>query len=169
MNNQTESQPENETKQDPSFVSKSQEAAINSTGKSGYRALIVDDHVVSQKLLALSLSLQPEIGEIDCVESGKDAIEKVKTQHYDIILMDAVMPEMDGYEACYRLRKNPDYKNTPIIMVTGLTSPLDEARAIIVGSTSYITKPVQQKHFKEVVAREISLIEYKKNLKYSTT
>lgn len=133
--------------------------------KPGYRALIVDDNAVSQKLLALSLSLQPKIGEIEFADSGKSAIQKAKAQIYDIIFLDAVMPEMDGYEACYRLRKISHYKTTPIIMVTGLTSPLDEARAIIVGSTSYITKPVEQKHFKEVVSREIALIEFKKNLK----
>ena len=133
--------------------------------KLGYRALIVDDNAVSQKLLALSLSLQPQVGEIEFADSGKSAIQKAKAQIYDIIFLDAVMPEMDGYEACYRLRKIPHYKTTPIIMVTGLTSPLDEARAIIVGSTSYITKPVEQKHFKEVVSREIALIEFKKNLK----
>lgn len=135
--------------------------------KEGYRVLIVDDHLMSQKLLSLSVSLQPEIGEIDFAFSGKSAIEKAQAQQYDLIFMDAVMPEMDGYEACQRLRKIPSYRNTSIIMVTGLTSPLDEARSIIVGITNYITKPVEQKHFKEVVTREISLIEFKRKLNAS--
>jgi two-component system, cell cycle response regulator len=129
-----------------------------------YRALVVDDHIASQKLLALSLSMQPQIGGIDCVSSGAEAIQKAKDVDYDIIFLDVVMSGMDGYQACAELRKIPKYKHTSIIMVTGLNSPLDEAKGIIAGSTTYITKPVQQVHFREVVEREIALVTYKKSL-----
>ena len=132
-----------------------------------YRALIVDDNASFQKLMALTLSMQPRIGVIDCVGSGENAIEKAKTVKYDIIFMDAMMPGMDGYETCSHLREIPDYKYTPIIMVTGLTSPLDEAKAIIAGSTTYVTKPVQQVPFKELLTRVISLIEYKNTLNHT--
>jgi DNA-binding response OmpR family regulator len=76
--------------------------------------------------------------------------------------MDAMMPGIDGYEACTRLRENLGYKNTPIIMVSGLTSPLEEIKGIIAGSTTYITKPVQQEPFKELVTRVLVWLEYKK-------
>ena len=132
-----------------------------------YRALIVDDNASFQKLMALTLSMQPRIGVIDCVGSGENAIEKAKTVKYDIIFMDTMMPGMDGYETCSHLREIPDYKYTPIIMVTGLTSPLDEAKAIIAGSTTYVTKPVQQVPFKELLTRVISLIEYKNTLNHT--
>jgi two-component system, cell cycle response regulator len=138
--------------------------ALSANSPPHYRALIVDDNVSFQKLLTLTLSMQPQIGVIDCADSGKSAIEKAKAQQYDLIFMDALMPGIDGYETCARLRENPEYKNTPIIMVTGLTSPLDEAKAIIAGSTTYVTKPVQQVPFKELLTRVLAILEYKKKL-----
>ncbi|MEQ1739074.1 MAG: response regulator [Methyloglobulus sp.] len=134
---------------------------------SGFRVLIVDDNVSFQKLLALSLSMQPLIGVIDFANSGESAIKKANALTYDLIFMDAMMPGIDGYETCTRLRKNPIYKNTPIIMVTGLTTPLDEAKGIIAGSTTYVTKPVQQVPFKELLNRELALLTYRKNNKVS--
>lgn len=134
------------------------------TNKDNYRVLIVDDSPSFQKLMSLMLSMQPQIGEIDCVDSGEKAIDKAKAEQYDIIFMDAVMPGMDGYLTCTLLRKFEKYRDTPIIMVTSLTSPLDEAKAIIAGSTNYVTKPVQQLPFKELLNRVIFMIEYKKKL-----
>lgn len=131
----------------------------------GFRVLIVDDNVSFQKLLALSLSMQPLIGVIDFADSGENAINKANAHTYDLIFMDAMMPGIDGYETCVRLRENPIYKNTPIIMVTGLTSPLDEAKGIIAGSTTYVTKPVQQVPFKKLLNRELALLTYRKNNK----
>lgn len=133
----------------------------------GFRALIVDDNASFQKLLGLSLSMQPLIGVIDFANSGESAINKANAGTYDLIFMDAMMPGIDGYETCARLRKNPIYKDTPIIMVTGLTSPLDEAKGIIAGSTTYVTKPVQQVPFKELLNRELAVLTYRKNNKVS--
>jgi two-component system, cell cycle response regulator len=133
-----------------------------SSQNAGYRALIVDDNAAFLKLLAFSLSMQPKIGVIDLAESGESAIEKAEATQYDLIFMDAMMPGIDGYEACTRLRENPAYKNTPIIMVSGLTSPLEEVKGIIAGSTTYVTKPVQQEPFKELVTRVLVWLEYKK-------
>ena len=127
-----------------------------------YSALIVDDNIPSQKLLALSLSMQPQIGEIDYADNGIMAIEKANAKTYDIVFMDAKMPGIDGYQTCARLREIPEYEHTPIIMVTGLTSPMDEAKGIIAGSTTYVTKPVQQLPFKEMVTRELAMLDYRK-------
>lgn len=129
-----------------------------------YRVLIVDDSASFQKLLSLTLSMQPQIGEIDCVSSGDEAIRKVKMENYDIIFIDAVMPGMDGYQTCSLLRKYEGYKDTPIIMITGLTSPSDEAQSIIAGSSYFVTKPIQQLAFKQMLDRVIFMIEYKKKL-----
>jgi two-component system, cell cycle response regulator len=132
---------------------------------SSYSALVVDDNPASQKLLALSISMQPRMGAIDFAENGESAINKAKTKVYDLIFLDAMMPGIDGYETCARLRKIPEYKNTPIIMVTGLDSPLDEAKGIIAGTTTYVTKPVQQVPFKRLLNRQLALLEYKRSLK----
>lgn len=153
---------------DPIKYENENHPSIAETNKEKYRVLIVDDNPSFQKLLSLMLSMQPQIGTVDCVDSGDKAIEQAKAAHYDIIFMDAMMPGMDGYQTCTLLRKYKNYRNTPIIMVTGLTSPLDEAKAIIAGSTTYVTKPVQQRPFKEMLNRVIFMIEYKKKQAHSS-
>jgi two-component system, cell cycle response regulator len=127
-----------------------------------YSALIVDDNVPFQKQLALSLNVHPQISVIDYADSGEIALDKATANQYDIIFMDALMPGIDGYETCSRLREKPSYKNTPIIMVTGLTSASDEAKATLAGSTSYVTKPVQQIPFQTLITRVLSILEYQK-------
>lgn len=127
-----------------------------------YRVLIVDDSSSFQKLLSLTLSMQPHIGVIDCVSSGEEAIKQSKAKQYDMVFIDALMPGMDGYQTCSLLRKYEKYKETPVIMVTGLTSPTDEGKAIIAGSSHFVTKPIQQRAFKEMLDRVIFMIEYKK-------
>ncbi|WP_411728383.1 response regulator transcription factor [Methyloglobulus sp.] len=131
--------------------------------KALYSALIVDDNASFQKLLALSLSMHPQIGVIDFADNGENAIKKANAQQYDLIFIDAMMPGIDGYETCARLREMPEYKATPIIMVTGLDSHSDEVKGIIAGTTNYVTKPVQQAPFKELLARVLTLLEYKKD------
>ena len=130
-----------------------------------YSALIVDDNPSFQKLLSLSLSMQPQIGVIDFANNGVEAIIKAKEKLYDLVFMDAMMPGIDGYEACRQLREIPEYKHTPIIMVTGLNSPMDEAKGIIAGTTTYVTKPVQQMPFKVLLTRELALLNFKKKLR----
>jgi CheY-like chemotaxis protein len=139
---------------------------ILSSNNASYCALIVDDNVSFQKLLALSLSMHPQIREIDCVNSGELAIEKAEAKIYDLIFMDAMMPGIDGYEACSRLRENPKYKSTPIIMVTGLDSPSDEVRGVIAGTTTYVTKPVQQLPFKETLTKVLIMLDARNKLQH---
>ncbi len=141
----------------------------DTTNPAVYQVLIVDDNPSFLKLLTLTLSMQPQIGTIDFAVSGESAIKQAIAANYDIIFLDAMMPGMDGYQTCALLRKYEKYKETPIIMVTGLTSPLDEAKAIIAGSTTYVTKPVQQLAFKETLRRVIYLIEYKKRIAQQLT
>ena len=108
--------------------------------------------------------MHPQIGVIEFADNGESAIKKAKSKQYDLIFMDAMMPGINGYDTCALLRKNKEYQHTPIIMVTGLTSPMDEAKGIIAGTSTYVTKPVQQLPFRELLNREIDLLEYKKNL-----
>lgn len=140
------------------------ELPSSSANKVKYDVLVVDDNIPSQKLLGLSLSMQPLIGDIDYAEHGKMALLKAQNKIFDIVFLDAKMPGMDGYEVCKQLRQLPDYEHTPIIMVTGLTSPMDEAKGIIAGSTNYVTKPVQQLAFKELITRELAILDYKRSL-----
>ena len=63
------------------------------------------------------------------------------------------MPGIDGYETCKRLRATDAYKKTPIIMLSGKTSPLDEVQGVIAGATTYLTKPVKSAMLQETLAR----------------
>ncbi|MEQ1545011.1 response regulator [Methyloglobulus sp.] len=130
--------------------------------KAGYRALVVDDSVAIQKSLELNLVTLPQMGVIDFADSGESALEKADAVQYDLIFLDVMMPGIDGYETCIRLRKKPEYKKTPIIMVSGKTSPLDEVKGVMAGCTTYLTKPVQQEAFQKLSIRVLSWLEKKK-------
>jgi diguanylate cyclase (GGDEF)-like protein len=73
---------------------------------------------------------------------GPRALEIARTQHPDLILMDAVMPGMDGYAVCRELFASPETSDIPVIFVTGLSSPEDETRALGAGAADFISKPV---------------------------
>ena len=73
---------------------------------------------------------------------GKDALEKLKNNDVDIVLMDMMMPEMDGYESTAAIRKYPKFRNLPIIAVTAKAMVGDRIKCINAGASDYITKPV---------------------------
>jgi two-component system cell cycle response regulator len=127
--------------------------------QTGYRALVVDDSAAIQKSLELNLATLPQIAAVDFADSGESALAKAETTHYDLIFLDVMMPGIDGYETCAQLRKKPSYKKTPIIMVSGKTSPLDEVKGVMAGCTTYLTKPVQPDAFQKLGARVLAWLE----------
>lgn len=79
---------------------------------------------------------------VDIAENGKVAIDKLQAQHYDLVLMDILMPVMDGYEATAYIRKNLGNKsNIPIIVVTNLNEIGEAAKCLFIGANTYIAKP----------------------------
>lgn len=83
-------------------------------------------------------------------EDGKDALDNAQEQCPDLILLDVMMPGMDGFETCLRLKANPLLKDIPIIFMTALTSIADKIKGFELGAVDYVTKPFQQE---EVLAR----------------
>lgn len=128
-----------------------------------YLVLVVDDSVSIQKSLELNLLTLKEIGQIDFADSGEMALEKVDAKQYDIIFLDVMMPGIDGYETCTQIRKKPLYKQTPIVMVSAKSSPLDEVKGIIAGCTTYLTKPVQNEAFQKLSHRMMDWLAAKKH------
>ena len=100
------------------------------------RLLVVDD----EKLLVkgLKFNLENEGYEVDVCYDGASAVEKAEREHYDLILLDLMMPEMDGIEACMRIRQSSD---VPIIMLTAKTEDTDKLIGFDAGADDYITKP----------------------------
>jgi DNA-binding response OmpR family regulator len=77
--------------------------------------------------------------------NGRDAIEQIGTSRPDLVLTDIVMPEMDGYELCRRIKTNGDHKSIPVIIVTQLFDPVDVVRGLEAGADNFIIKPYEPK------------------------
>jgi len=100
--------------------------------------LIVDDEPNVRRLSRTILSKNFDVLE---AEDGRQAIEIANTQKPDIILMDMMMPKMDGLTACLEIKKNPVTKSIPVIMVTAIGFELNIKLSQQMGATGYLTKP----------------------------
>jgi CheY-like chemotaxis protein len=116
-----------------------------------YTALVVDDSAAIRK--QLELELRSANIKAEFAETGEEALEKSAQKLYDLVFLDVVMPGIDGYEVCRRMRASKVMKKTPIIMLSGKTSPLDEVQGVIAGASTYLTKPVQPEQFQKTLTR----------------
>jgi len=110
--------------------------------------LIVDD--VPNNLKMLFTYLREHDFKVRVAQDGTDALEQMQYSRPDLILLDVMMPNMDGFEVCRQLKSNPETKAIPIIFMTALTDTVDKVQGFQIGAVDYITKPVQQE---EVLAR----------------
>lgn len=101
---------------------------------------VVDDDKSMRMLLRLAL--EQEGYQVLEAEDGKACLTACQNRQPDAILLDAVMPGMDGFECCTQLRTFPSRKHTPILIITVLDDPDSVERAFEVGATDYITKPI---------------------------
>ena len=104
------------------------------------RVLVVDDVPANLKLLEARLNA--EYFEVLTAQSGREALEICERSACDIVLLDVMMPQMDGFEVARRLKKNPATLHIPIIMVTALDQPSDRVRGLEAGADDFLTKPV---------------------------
>ena len=112
------------------------------------KVLIVDDEPLNLDVLTRKLAFTGY--DIISASNGAEAIEKALSESPEIILLDILMPIMDGYETCQKLKSLEQIKDIPVIFMTALTDTEDKIRAFEVGGTDYITKPF---HSGEVLAR----------------
>ncbi|MBF0382666.1 MAG: response regulator, partial [Magnetococcales bacterium] len=105
------------------------------------KILVCDDDIVTLSLIGQVL--QDKGYTVIMVENGVEALEAFKNQGADLILMDADMPEMDGFEACKKLRAMPSVDELPIIMITTLDDDDSVNRAFDAGAAEFITKPIK--------------------------
>ncbi|MDQ7090784.1 MAG: response regulator [Methylococcales bacterium] len=120
---------------------------------SGYRVLVVDDSEMMHKALKLEFDKSGINLQADYVLDGSAALINLETKHYDFIFLDVMMPGLDGFETCAKIRKIEKMSKLPIIMLTAKTSPLDEVKGIISGCTTYLTKPIESDEFQKMLLR----------------
>lgn len=116
--------------------------------------LLVDDDPISRELLCIILG---EDYNIMIATSGEEALKSAMEQP-DLILLDVMMPVMDGYEVCRRLKRAPAISDIPVIFVTGLNDPEDEIKGLSLGAVDYLIKPM---HMALTLARIKSHLELK--------
>jgi two-component system cell cycle response regulator len=103
------------------------------------RILVVDDILPNVKLL--EAKLMSEYYSVLTAYNGFEAIEVARAEQPDLILLDVMMPKMDGFEACKRLKSDPATAHIPVVMVTALDQPTDRVRGLEVGADDFLTKP----------------------------
>ncbi len=104
------------------------------------RVLVVDDVPANVKLLEARLSA--EYFDVSTAYSGAEALTLAERAECDIVLLDVMMPDMDGFEVCRRLKSNPVTHHIPVVMVTALDQPSDRVKGLEAGADDFLTKPV---------------------------
>ena len=131
------------------------------------RILCVDDEYAN--LLLFEALLVPKSYECFFAKNGREALEIIKGQHIDLVLLDVMMPEIDGFDVCRRIKSDEKLRRIPVIMVTGLRSKEDRIKSIQAGAEDFISKPIDKA---ELIARISMLLKMKDmdnrlNLAYS--
>lgn len=106
------------------------------------KILVVDDEVLNRKLI--EVMLKPQGYEVIMAEDGEECLVKAESTSPDLILMDIMMPNLNGFETVARLKANPNLRNIPIVMVTALHDVGDRVRALEVGADDFLSKPVDR-------------------------
>lgn len=104
------------------------------------RLLCADDEEDIRTILQLALSLDPEL-EVELVDSGASAIARARAGRFDAILLDGMMPGLDGYETCRRLKADPATAGIPVVFLTARTQKAEVEQAIALGAVSCLRKP----------------------------
>ncbi len=121
-----------------------------------YKILVVDDEPTIVRLMEFILARQGH--EMIVAVNGEEALQKIKTHQPDLVLLDIMMPRIDGYEVAQRLRADPQTAELPIIMLSAKAQDEDIRRGVEVGVDEYITKPFTPDHLVQVVSQHLSRI-----------
>lgn len=115
----------------------------------GLKVMVIDDSKTIRRT-AESL-LQKEGCEVVTAVDGFDALAKIADTNPAIIFVDIMMPRLDGYQTCALIKNNPEYADTPVIMLSSKDGLFDKARGRIVGADEYLTKPFSKDELFETI------------------
>lgn len=115
--------------------------------------LVIDDSLPVRK------HLEHELNKFNChvdfSETAEDGLNNILNNKYDLVFLDVVLPGMDGYELCKKIKRNKALRDIPIVMLTSKSSPFDKVRGSLAGCDNYLTKPVDANKFNQIVEEHL--------------
>ncbi len=120
---------------------------------SGIKVVLIDDSNTIRRSGEIFLS---QAGcQVVLAEDGFEGLSRVVDTKPDVVFVDIMMPRLDGYQTCALIKNNPDFKDTPVVMLTSKDSLFDRARGQLVGSNQYLTKPFSKKSLIDAVIAQV--------------
>jgi DNA-binding response OmpR family regulator len=116
-----------------------------------HRVLVVDDDPVIVRLLEVNLRLEGY--EVAMASRGEEALQRAAEVHPDVVVLDVMMPGLDGWETCRRLRELPEFAETPVVFLSARAQDDDRSRGMDLGTVEYVTKPFDPVKLMELVRR----------------
>ncbi len=138
------------------YVTNDEDSMESSSTEKKHKVLVVDDEELNVRFLSTFLTRKGFV--VDVASRGTEALQQIDRSMPDVVLLDVMMPDMDGFEVCRVLRQNPQTHLLPVVMVTALHSIEDEVRALEVGADDFLPKPINNL---ELMARLRSLLRIK--------
>ncbi len=129
-----------------------------STSGSGYKVLVIDDSNTIRR--SAEIFLKQGGHEVLLAEDGFDALSKVNDHKPHLIFCDILMPRLDGYQTCQIIKRNAQFSNVPVVMLSSKDGVFDKARGRMVGSQDYLTKPFTKDQLLQAV-QQFGLIHQK--------
>ena len=129
-----------------------------SANGSGYKVLVIDDSNTIRR--SAEIFLKQGGHEVLLAEDGFDALSKVNDHKPHLIFCDILMPRLDGYQTCAIIKRNADFADVPVVMLSSKDGVFDKARGRMVGSQDYLTKPFTKDQLLQAV-RQFGLVQQK--------
>ena len=121
----------------------------------GKRVLVVDDE--PNIVMSLEFLMRRAGFEVGVARNGREALEALEGAPPDLLLLDVMMPEFDGYEVCERIRARSDWRGTKIVMLTARGREVERERGLSLGADAYVTKPFSTRDLVEQVKRMLGV------------
>ena len=116
------------------------------------RVLLAEDDADIQTLVRISLKMRG-VADVQVTENGEECLARLKDFTPEVILLDVMMPKLDGYDTCRKLKENPDTRGIPVIFLTAKTQHYEIEQGLALGAVGYLTKPFDpMKLYDQVVA-----------------
>jgi len=133
---------------------------------SGYKILVVDD--IPANVLLLKMMLEQSGFGVLTAQGSEEAFSRLEEEQVDLILMDVVMPGIDGFELAKQLKEHPDYREIPIIFLTALNTSTDVVKGFQLGGDDFMSKPFNKEELLVRIRYQLNMLEAKRTIKRQT-